>query len=258
MSETCRADVAVIGAGISGLSTAHYLARLGHDVQIIEKSDRTGGTIETEKVDGFLIDYGPISALDTSPLLGEMFDHLGIASSLEYASAKAKSRYIVRDGRLHALPTNPGAFIRTGLFSGSAKLGLLREPFVRPGDPNDDESLAEFVKRRLGREFLDYAINPFVSGVYAGVPERLSARASFPKLYELEQRYGSLIKGAIKGRRQRRQRGDKSKVAARMFSFRDGMQTVVDALSAELSGRIVTGASAQSGHRARSAASRNT
>lgn len=244
MSADRHTQVAVIGAGVSGLATAYYLTAQGIETSVIEKSPRIGGTIESRRVDGFLVDYGPNSGLETTPLLGEMFDNLGTRSRLQYASSEAKNRYIVKKGRLHALPLGPGGLVRTPLFSGRAKLRLMREPFVRPGDPDHDESLADFVQRRLGREFLDYAINPFVSGVYAGVPEKLSVRSSFPKLYELEQNYGSLIKGAVKGlraRKQRRAHGEESRAKARMFSFAGGMQTMVNALAENVSDHIHIG-----------------
>lgn len=243
MSDTRRTQVTVIGAGISGLATAHFLAQAGVDVCVIEKSDRTGGTIETKRVDGFLIDTGPNSGLETTPLLGELFKGVGVTPC--YANDAATNRYILKGGALHALPTKPGKFLKTPLFSRRAKLRLLKEPFVAPGDDEMDESIADFVMRRLGPEFLDYAINPFVSGVYAGVPEHLSVRSSFPKLYELEQRYGSLIKGTVQGmkeRKQRAKRGEQSKSAARMFSFGDGMETVVAGLTRRLGERVLTGA----------------
>jgi oxygen-dependent protoporphyrinogen oxidase len=229
-------DVTIIGAGISGLTTAHYLTSRGIHVQLLEKSDRTGGTIETRRRDGFLVDCGPNSAMDTTPLFGSLFDDLALTGSREFARPEAKNRYIVRDGRLHALPMSPPAFLRTPLFSRSTKWRLFKEPFIPPSDPHVEETVAEFVERRLGREMLDYAINPFVSGVFAGIPEELSVRASFPRLFEIEQRYGSLIKGAIKGRRERNKRakaGETSKQSAQLFSFTDGMQTLVDALAAE-------------------------
>jgi oxygen-dependent protoporphyrinogen oxidase len=244
MSDVHRIQVTVIGAGISGLAAAQFLTHAGYDVCVIEKSDRTGGTIETKHVDGFLVDTGPNSGLETTPLLGELFEQVGVTSSVRYANDLAKNRYILKNGTLHALPMKPGAFVKTPLFSASAKLRLLREPFIRPSAPDADESLATFVTRRLGTEFLDYAINPFVSGVYAGVPERLSVRSAFPKLHEIEQQYGSLIKGTIKGmkeRKRRAKRGEQSRAAARMFSFVDGMQTVVDGLARELGKRVVTG-----------------
>jgi oxygen-dependent protoporphyrinogen oxidase len=244
MANIVETDVVIIGAGLSGLATAHYLAAAGLDVQVLEKENRTGGTIETRRQDGFLIDCGPNSALDTTPLLGKMFGALGIAESKQLAADAAKNRYIVRDGRLVALPMSPPAFLKTRLFSRSAKWRLMREPFIPPSDPDLDESLAAFVERRLGREMLDYAINPFVSGVYAGRPETLSVRAAFPRLHEMEQQFGSLIKGAIKGRKERKQKeksGETSKQSARLFTFTQGMQTMVDALHDARDGAVHTG-----------------
>ncbi len=135
---------------------------------------------------------------------------------------------------------SPGAFIATPAFSLSAKLRLLREPFIAPAPADAEESIAAFVRRRLGTEFLDYAIDPFVSGVYAGDPERISVPAAFPKLHALEQTYGSLIKGQIKGARERRQSAEKAKNTAGSFSFRGGMQTLTDALSRAVD-RVATG-----------------
>lgn len=223
-------DIIIIGAGISGLATAHFLSRQGMRVTILEKQARTGGSIRSERKDGFLIDYGPNSALDTTPFIHELFTDLGIEEEMEYANEKSNNRYILRDGRLNALPMSPIAFLRTPHFSARAKLRLLKEPFICSADPEADESLAEFVQRRLGPEFLDYAIDPFVAGVYAGKPDHLSVKSGFPKLYALEQNYGSLIKGAIMGARERRKRKEVSKQSAKLFSFPDGMQTVIDAL----------------------------
>jgi oxygen-dependent protoporphyrinogen oxidase len=118
---------------------------------------------------------------------------------------------------------SPAAFLFSTLWTTSGKLRLLREPFI--GRAHREETIAEFVERRLGREFLDYAINPFVAGVYAGNPEELSVRAAFPKLYALEEKYGGLIRGMIGGARERKRRAEKAKDRAKMFSFADGMET---------------------------------
>ena len=230
---TAPQRIAVVGAGIAGLSAAYWLNRKGFEVQVFERSDRTGGVIRSERSDGFLVDYGPNSTLETSETLSELVRALGLEGQKVYGREAANNRYIVRDGALQALPTSPGAFLTTGLFSWKAKLRLLAEPFVRRS-PGDDISLADFVRRRLGREFLDYAINPFVAGVYAGDPEQLSTAAGFPKLYALEQNYGSLIKGTVQGARERRKRKEVAKNRARLFSFRDGMQVFTDALAEAL------------------------
>jgi oxygen-dependent protoporphyrinogen oxidase len=186
MTNDLPKDVIIIGAGITGLATAHFLERQGLSTRIIEKEPHVGGTIRSGRVDGFLVEYGPNSALDTSPVLHELFESAGVADRLQYANAKSQNRYIVRDGKLVNLPMSPLAFLKTPLFSASAKIRLLKEPFISKSNSDVDESLADFVRRRIGEEFLDYAINPFVAGVYAGDPEELSVRSSFPKLLELE------------------------------------------------------------------------
>jgi oxygen-dependent protoporphyrinogen oxidase len=231
-------SIAVIGAGISGLSTAHWLVQNGFDVTVFEKASRVGGTIITEHQDGFLIDLGPNSALETSDVLRELIRDAGIESEKVYGSEISNNRYIVKNGKLCALPLSPIKFLKTKLFSGSAKLRLLKEPFIKP-TTQADLSLADFVRRRLGNEFLDYAINPFVAGVYAGDPESLSAPAAFPKLFALEQKYGSLIKGAIKGARERKKRGEVSKDRARLFSFKKGMDTFTNSLAENLGDRVL-------------------
>ncbi len=225
-------DAVVVGAGISGLVTAHRLKRAGFDVGLVDAGARPGGVIGTVTRDGCLYERGPNSALDTTPLIGELVDELGLNAQMRFASEAAAKRYVVRDGALTALPMSPGAFLSTKLFSASAKLALLREPFLRASPADADESIAAFVRRRLGAEFLDYAIDPFVAGIYAGDPETISVRAAFPKLHALEQRWGSLIRGQILGARERRQQKEAAKNTAKSFSFAGGMQVLTDALAA--------------------------
>jgi oxygen-dependent protoporphyrinogen oxidase len=229
---TIESEILIVGAGISGLTAAWGLQSGGREVQVIEAGPRAGGTIGSTRVDGCLIESGPNSTLETSPLIGRLIAETGSAGGLIYARPAARNRFVLRGGRLIPVPLSPPAFLRTPLFSWGTKLGLLREPFVRRAPADAEETVAQFVRRRLGGEFLDYAINPFVAGVYAGDPERLSLRAAFPRLAELEQKYGSLIRGQILGARERRRNPEKSKQAAPMLSFRDGMQTLTDGIAA--------------------------
>ena len=233
-------DVLVVGAGISGLATAYGLKQRGAAVEVFEAAPRTGGVIGTRRRNSALFEQGPNSTLDTTPLINALLDALGIRGERQDAAAVANTRFIVRGGMLIALPTSPGAFLTTSAFSLRAKLALLREPFVAPAPAAAEESIAAFVRRRLGAEFLDYAIDPFVAGVYAGDPERISVSAAFPRLHALEQKYGSLIKGQLMGASERKKSADKSKNAAASFSFRGGMATLTDALAREV-GRIETG-----------------
>ncbi|MBI1803863.1 MAG: protoporphyrinogen oxidase [Ignavibacteriae bacterium] len=229
-------SVVIIGAGISGLCVAHWLKQKGINVTVLEKDSEPGGTMKTVLDDGWLIETGPNSALETTPLFSQLFDELGIAGKRLYANPASSKRYIVKRGKLLPLPTNAGTFLTSSLWSIGGKLRLLKEPFT--GRARAEESVADFVRRRLGREILDYAINPFVAGVHAGNPDELSVQAAFPKLYALEEKYGGLIKGAIKSRKERKQRNEVAKDRAKLFSFADGMQTLPRTLATSLGNSI--------------------
>jgi protoporphyrinogen/coproporphyrinogen III oxidase len=228
---TRDADVIVVGGGISGLAAALGVRQRGASVEVLEAARRAGGTIGTIHRDGALVEMGPNSALDNTPLIDALLDATGIRGERVDASAVAATRFVVRDAKLVPLPSSPSSLIATPAFSAGAKLRLLREPFIGRAPADVEESVAAFVRRRLGAEFLDYAVDPFVSGVYAGDPERLSLPAAFPRLHALEQKYGSLIRGQIQGARERRQAAEKAKNIAGSFSFRSGMQTLTDALA---------------------------
>lgn len=222
--------IIVIGAGISGLVTAYLLSKKALDVTILEKNDAVGGSIESVIENGFLFDRGPNSALETTPVIGLLIQELELGHELLYASKQANKRYILRDNTLHSLPMSPLGLFQTKLFSGKAKLRLMAEPFIGRSKDGYYQSLADFVKRRLGQEFLDYAINPFVAGVYAGRPEDLSVKSAFPKLYALEEKYGGLIVGTIRSIRERKKRAEVAKQSAKMLSFRSGMITLPKAI----------------------------
>ncbi len=215
--------IVVIGAGISGLTSAYLLSKKGFDVKILERKNTVGGSIESVTENGFLFDRGPNSALETTPVIGQLIRELKLEPELLYASKQANKRYILRDNILHPLPMSPPGLIKTKLFSTKAKFRLMAEPFIGRSNDGYYQSLAEFVKRRLGQEFLDYAINPFVAGVYAGRPEDLSVKSAFPKLYALEEKYGGLIIGTVRSIRERKKRAEVAKQSAKMLSFKSGM-----------------------------------
>jgi len=225
-----------VGGGISGLCAAYWLRKENYDVTVLERDSIPGGAMKTVTQNGYLIDTGPNSSLETTPLFNDLFKSLGITGKRVYANEQANKRYILRKGTLHPIPMSPGSFLKSRLWSLKGKVRLIKEPFV--GKADHEESIAQFVERRLGREFLDYAINPFVAGVYAGNPEQLSVRMAFPKLYRLEEVYGGLIKGTIRGRKERKKRAEESKQSAKMFSFVDGMGVFPHALANAIGDRL--------------------
>lgn len=231
-------EVAVIGGGISGLSAAWQLLQCGIPFTLYESSSRLGGMIGTETRDGYLLERGPSTLLAVSPKVMSFVTALGLSDRIVLPSSFAKRRYIVRRGQLVPLPQSPLQALRTPLLSVAGKLRVAVEPFVGPRKVSSEESLAHFVDRRLGIEFREYFVDPFVGGVYAGDPERLSVEHAFPKLFQLEQEYKSLIKGTVLGARKRARSNAKSKVNARLFSFDRGLQVLIDALAQQMHGSI--------------------
>jgi oxygen-dependent protoporphyrinogen oxidase len=227
-------SVGVIGAGITGLTAAFYLKRKGVPVTVYEASDRVGGAIQSIRAEGYLAEFGPNTILETSPKVTQLVCDAGLASRRLDPDPQAEARYVVRYKRPIAMPGSPLGFFTTKLFTAKAKLAVLREPFVPPRRDGKEESIAEFVVRRLGQEFLDHAIDALVAGVYAGDPYKLSVPQAFPKLAQLEARYGSLIKGQIFGARDRKRRGEIAKDRAPKFSFDQGLQVLPDNLRQQL------------------------
>lgn len=220
--------VAIIGGGISGLTTAFLLKRKGVDVTVFEANDTVGGNVQTIARDGYTIEQGP-NSLIRSPRLIELVKLLKLEDKVLPADEAAKKRYILAGGKLE--PMGPKSFVN-GYFSLKTIFGLIKEPFVRSKSP-EHESVADFVSRRISPEFLDKAIDPFVSGVYAGDPKDLSMRSAFPKLYEMERDHGSLIWGTV-----RRKKDKADPDFPRTFSFRGGLKTWIDTLASEIGDRI--------------------
>jgi len=239
MDDPQSRSVAVVGGGITGLTAAWRLQTRGCRVTVLEQADRVGGAIVTSQRDGWLVECGPNSMLE-SPHLDELVAGLGLEAERQYAEPAAKNRYLVRGGRLMAAPAGPHRLVTTPLFSGRAKLRLLTEPFRRARVRPADISLGALVREHFGQEILDYAVNPLVAGIYAGDPDALSTKYAFPKLWEAEQTHGSLIRGMIAQMRQKRARGERG--IARIVSFARGLQTLPETLAARLpAGSVRTG-----------------
>jgi len=227
-------SVAIIGAGITGLTAAFYLKRAGFAVTVFEASPRAGGVIQSVRKDGFLAEFGPNTILETSPKIKQLVIDAGLESRKLATDHKAEARFVVRYRRPIEMPGKPLGFFTTPLFTAKAKLAVLREPFIKPRRDGVEESIGQFVVRRFNQEFLDHAIDALVAGIYAGDPNKLSLPHAFPKLKALEDNYGSMIKGQIFGARDRKKPGEVAKDRAPKFSFDEGLQVLPDTLAAQL------------------------
>jgi oxygen-dependent protoporphyrinogen oxidase len=229
--------VCVIGGGISGLCVAYWLKRKGVDVLLVERNAVCGGNVQTERDGDFLIEWGPNSTLVSAHLF-ELVAELGLLDEVAPANQAAKKRYILKDGKLRPLPLKIAQIVGTGILTVEAKLKLLREPFVKSKSP-ENESVAEFFRRRLGQEVLEYAVDPFVSGIFAGNPDELSVKSAFPSLFKMEADYGSILKASVFGKKEKPGKFVPKKIS-RTVSFKNGMQTLTDKLAENLRDEIRT------------------
>ena len=221
-------DVVILGAGLTGLTTAYHLKNRALDFVVLEQAARTGGVIHSVSEDGFLYEEGPNSGVIGNIEVIKLFEELGASCELEVANNLVKKRYVLKGGKWEALPSGFKAAVLTPLFTLRDKFRILLEPF-RPAGKDPHETLANLVKRRLGKSFLDYAIDPFIIGVYAGDPGRLVPKYALPKLYNLEQKYGSFIGGTIKKQFQSKTEEEK-KVSRGVFSVRGGISSLIAAM----------------------------
>ncbi len=232
------AAVAVVGAGLTGLTAAYRLKQRGNRVVLYEASDRIGGSIKSVRREGYLAELGPSSLAAPSSGVAGLLAELGLDSSRVAAAAAARHRYIVRRGRLVRLPMSPAELLTSRLLSNGAKLAIFGEPLIEPGDSPLEESVAAFVRRRFNQEVLDYIVNPFIAGIFAGDPEQLSVRHAIPKLHALERTHGSVMKAFVQMMKARRAGGDRDGGPGSLISFRGGLQEIPDALGRDLSSEL--------------------
>ncbi len=228
-------EVLVIGGGLSGLATGWWLSRLGADVQVWEAGARPGGKIRTDAGGGFVSEQAAALVMSFRPEVDRLVDGLGLAGE-KLRRPPLSNRYLVKDRRLMPVPMRLGALVASPLWSLRGKLRLLAEPFVRRGG-REGESVSEFVTRRLGREMLERAMEPFVAGPLASDPDLAEARSVLPRLTALERDHGSLAAGVIAHRLMRR----RTACVAEGFSFRTGLSALVDAIAASLGPRLYLG-----------------
>jgi len=221
-------QVVVIGAGISGLACAYRLQQLELDVTVFESNSAAGGMIDSVQKDALLFEAGPQSFQGTPALLA-LIREMGLESQLQKADPRAP-RYVLLHGHLRKIPMSPQALLASTLLNPISRWKIASEPFKKSRPSGEEESVAAFVRRKFGNEILEYLVAPFVSGVYAGDPEKLSLKAAFPTLDEWERQYGSVLRGAVKSRPPKEQRTG----APPLCSFTHGVATLPRAMAAKL------------------------
>jgi oxygen-dependent protoporphyrinogen oxidase len=240
-------ELLIIGGGISGLATAHAFGLQKHagNYELWEGSDRLGGTIGTDRVDGYSVDWGPNGFLDREPLTLRLVDELGLRNLLEPANPKSSKRFIAKNGCLHPVPLSPPMILTTGLLSPMEKARIFCEPFIPGRREDSDESVFDFASRRIGRAAAETFVDPMVSGVYGGLARELSLPSCFPIMREMEIRYGGLVKALIarqwEKRRARKVEGAAKKKsggpagpAGHLTSFKSGFDLLVQKLGEQL------------------------
>lgn len=239
-------DILIVGGGISGLSLAYFLTeRLKEQgdprkVTLLEKADRVGGTVRTVRQDGFICEAGPNGFLDNKPRTGELASSAGLQSALLPSNDRSRIRYIYHTGKFHKLPGSVKEFLTSDLLSVGGRIRVAGEVFTRPSR-SEDETVAEFGRRHIGKEAVEVMIDPFISGVFAGDPECLSLRSIMPKMAEMDKTYGSLIK-ALKAMQKKKREMEKATGkklpsaspfgGGTLTSFKDGLATLTDQVAA--------------------------
>ena len=241
--------IAVIGAGIGGLSAAHTLKKArdnGQELEITvyESAERCGGKMMSERKDGYLCEYGPNSLLDNKPSAIALCEEVGLKNKILKSNDSSNRRFIFSENELHQLPEGPASFLKSRLITTSGKIRIATEFFRKKGDPEKDETIEEFANRRLGNEAYEKLLDPMIKGIFAGDPSKMSLKTCFTRIYELEMQYGGLFKAMIKLQSEKKKSGKKNDNAGpagpggAIVSFKDGLKELIDALSSELKDMI--------------------
>jgi len=234
--------VAVIGGGISGLSVAFWLHQQGCRVSVLEGNNRVGGIIRSEQIGGYTIDHAANCLMNFLPEVNHLIETVGMAGERILRSPGANKRYLLKQGMPQAVPLMPKEIFTSSFWSWKAKLGMIMEPFIAASASENEETVADFIRRRFGRELLEQAIDPFVAGTLSGDPELACIQSVLPQLYKMEQQYGSVIRGMLAAKRA----GSHSHYPRQLCSFKDGMEALPAAISRYLGDRVRTGIRVQS------------
>ena len=237
----CR-HVVVIGAGISGLATAFWLRQNGCAVTVLERDERVGGIIRSEHIHGYTIDHAANCLMNYLPEVNHLIETVGLAGERVFRDPAAKQRYLLKHGKPQAVPLTPKEVFTSSFWPWKAKLRMAMEPFIAASESGTEESVADFIRRRFGRELFEQAIDPFVAGTLSSDPEQACIQSVMPQFYRMEQQYGSVVRGMLAAKRS----GSHRHYPKQLFSFKQGMETLPSAIARYLGDRVHTGIKVQS------------
>ena len=224
--------IAILGGGISGLSAAFELKKAGKEFILLEANKQVGGKIQSSQQQGFTLEHGPNTVLINNPEIKKLIEELGLWDELIFPEEQASSnRFVLKNGNIEPFPSGLKKMLKSNLFSFSTLLSVLKEPFNKSKSATEDESLAAFVERRLGKQILDDFITPFVTGIYAGDPYQMSAKYTMNLLKEAEEKHGSIVKGAFQIMKAKKLENEKYGLPKqKIFTFKNGLQQLITAL----------------------------
>ncbi|PDH47978.1 MAG: protoporphyrinogen oxidase [Bacteroidetes bacterium MED-G13] len=222
-----KVDNLIIGAGITGLSLAHFLKKFNQDFIILESSKRIGGNINTVSKKGFTLENGPNTLLLDNKSIQALIEDFNISKNIIFPNEKAKNRFLIKNHILTPIPKNLTDFLKSNILSFSAKIRIFFEPFIKKH--KKDTSVFNFIVKRFGKEFHDNLIVPFLNGIYAGDTKKMSIKFVLRKVWEMEQKNGSILKSIFL---------NKTNYQPKSFSFKNGLSDLLDCFKKELDKNI--------------------
>ena len=236
--------IVILGGGISGLSAAFELKKAGKEFILLEANKQVGGQIQSSQKQDFTLEHGPNTVLVNNPAIKKLIEDLGLWDELIFPNEKASSnRFVLKNGNIESFPSGLGKMLKSNLFSFSTLLSVLKEPFNSSKSATEDESLGALVERRLGKQILDDFVTPFVTGIYAGDPYKMSAKYTMNVLKEAEENHGSIVKGAFKIMKAKKLENEKYGLPKqKIFTFKNGLQQLITALQKKVEKEIQWGA----------------
>ncbi len=238
--------IAILGGGISGLSVAYQLKKQGKNFVLIEKEQELGGKILSKQKDGFTLEMGPNTVLINNPEIKELLDDLGLSSEVIHPDRQAiKNRFVLYQNTLEPLPSSPLTMIKSPLIGWSSLKRFFKEPFLPK--VSHEESLADFSRRRFGNEIYENFIYPFVTGIYAGDPERMSIHFTLKILKEAEEKSGSVIRGMFKLMKAKKRANQTNQIPKqKIFTFNNGLHGLIKEMEKPITDNILLGCSVDS------------